>query len=401
MDNIIVGVDPGTTTAYSIFNLRSLEIHTYSERHLGINILLRELVKHGHVLAIACDKKPCPKFVEKLSSKLGSKLIVPKIELKEEEKRMLSKGFSYDNIHERDSIAAVVYSLKKLNSLLKKIDRITEEKNKSQEFKNALTRLVFSGKNIKEAYQILENVSFERISKTENINSNETGEKMNEKKFVEKRTDEKTINELRMALREKTILKNQNKNLLKKISQLKRYNDFLMKKIISQEKESGQRGRNAEYSLEELKKNFLLENENLRKKMDDLKLEIEKLERIILNYEKLVVLKKLKNFLSEEFERKNRVLKIMEGDVLLVENPNEYSESTVEILSKMVSFVFYKTELNKKTEEKLPFLFFNSNRLLIEETKLFAAIRREDFEAEKRKRNFIKEIVRNYRLKKI
>ncbi|MGC9031877.1 MAG: DUF460 domain-containing protein [Candidatus Woesearchaeota archaeon] len=404
MDNIIVGVDPGTTTAYSIFNLRTLEISTYSKRHMGINLLLRELVKHGHVLAIACDKKPCPKFVEKICSKLGSKLIVPEVELKEEEKRIMSNGFNCSNIHERDAIAAVVYSLKRLNPLLKKIDKIAEEKNTGQEFKDALTRLVFSGKSIKDAYQILKNVNFEKISKMENTYHKESREKIIEKGTVEKKANDKMIGALKTALKEKNILREQNKNLLKKISQLKRYNDFLMKKIISQEKgKSSKDGKedNSENYFKELKQNFLLENENLKKRIENLNLEIEKLHKIILNFDSFVVLKKLKNFLSEEFETKNKILKIKEGDVLLVENPNEYSESTIKTLKEMVNFVFCKTDANKKIEEKLPFLFFNSKGILLEETEFFAAISKEDFEAEKRKKDFIKEIIKNYKLKKI
>jgi len=400
MDYLIVGVDPGTTTAYTIFNLRSSEAHTFSKRHLGINLLLRELVKHGHVLAIACDKKPCPKFVEKLCSKLGSKLIVPEVELKEEEKRTLSMGFSYKNIHERDSIAAVVYSLKRFNPLLRKINKIIEEKNKGQEFKSALTRLVFSGKSIKDAYQILEDVNFEKIRKIERKPSPELMEKIAGKTSDEKEI-KKIADELKIVLRERNILKKQNKNLLKKISQIKRYNDFLMRKIISQRNNEWlKKGKNENY-VEELKQNFFLENENLRKKAEYLEAEIEKLQGIILNSEKLIILKKLKNLLSDEFERKNRMLKIREGDVLIVENPNEYSESTIEKLKEKVSFVFYKTELNKKTEEKLPFIFLNAKGILAEETRFFAAIKKEDFEAEKKKKDFLKEIIKNYRLKKI
>lgn len=400
MDNVIVGVDPGTTTGYAVFNLTTGTFYTSSKRHLGMNELIREIIKHGHVLAIACDKKPCPRFVEKLSSKLNSKLIVPEIELKEEDKRELTKGLNYNNLHERDSIAAIVYSLKRLKPLLTKIERIEKDKMMNKEFKNALTRLVFSGKSVKEAYEILEKINFEK-------------NKIEEKFCFEKQKDEKkddgiskiskenTLYKFNKILKENEILKRQNKNLLKKISELKRYNEFLMRKIMSKEKNDKTKEEKIKIPHEELKQNLLSVYDNLNEKINNLESKIKELQNIILNSKDFVVIKKLRNFLTEEFESKNKTLKIVEGDVLLVENPNEYSESTINKLKEKVSIVFYKNEISKKTEEKLPFVFLNIKNLIIYETDIFAIIKKEDFEAQKKKKDFLNEIIKNYKLKKI
>ena len=89
-NNIIVGIDPGTTMGYSILDLEGNIIELSSTRLLNISRLITHLTHVGQVLVVAADKNPVPGFVKQLATKLGARLIYPKQNLKVDEKKQLA-----------------------------------------------------------------------------------------------------------------------------------------------------------------------------------------------------------------------------------------------------------------------------------------------------------------------
>jgi len=153
---LIVGVDPGTTVGYAAIDFDGNVVKVHSEKNLDIGDIILELIKLGRPLIVASDKEYNPDFVEKLAVKLGAKVISPDYDLKVNEKRELTSEFKTNNQHEMDALASALFALKKIGSLLKKIN-IFVEHYKKEHIKEALIEFVVGkGLNIRDAAEIIE-----------------------------------------------------------------------------------------------------------------------------------------------------------------------------------------------------------------------------------------------------
>ena len=86
---LVVGIDPGTTTAYAVLDLNGNVVSLKSAKNLGINALLAEIIQLGKIVAIGTDKAKIPSLVEDFSAKTGARIIYPKEDLKGEEKKSI------------------------------------------------------------------------------------------------------------------------------------------------------------------------------------------------------------------------------------------------------------------------------------------------------------------------
>ena len=397
IDNIIVGIDPGTTTAYAIMNLRTLKVYFNSERELGINELIRKIFNHGFVVAVGSDKKPCPVLVEKFASKTGSKLIVPKENLNEDDKKRLSRGFKFKNSHERDAIAALNYAFKTLKPLLRKIDLFLENKEESlnSDLKSEMTRLVLSGRSVKEAFMMIKESNNNQSKKKiyNNIDKSVLKMRGNNKKTVNTATN-RLSKKYEQLLAENKILRQSKNRLLAKLKMITKFNNELLKRIDKLHLE------HPTINYKELvdeKEELSEELNKLREKLINKEEEIRILNRILSKANSGIVLKRFNTLLKKEFENKKRLFGIEVGDVILVNNPNEYSQSVIKELQNKVTFVFYEQKPTEKTIEKLNFTFLDINKIPCEKTENFALIKRPDFERVKKKTNFINRIIKQYR----
>ena len=115
------------------------------------------------------------------------------------------------------------------------------------------------------------------------------------------------------------------------------------------------------------------------------------------NINSSVLLKKLDNLGFKEFEKKENILNIKEGDILLVKDPDIVSEKTIDSLRDKVNIIIYKKPVSKKIESKLPFLFINASGVPIEEDKYFGIVNKEEFIKIKNKKGLLHKIVEDYR----
>jgi predicted RNase H-like nuclease (RuvC/YqgF family) len=91
------------------------------------------------------------------------------------------------------------------------------------------------------------------------------------------------------------------------------------------------------------------------------------------------------------------MLNIMDGDVLLVEDPDVISEKAIEILKENVKVIVYKKPVSKKVESRLPFVFVDSKKLNIEENGYFALVDKKEFDLEKNKVNMLSKVIQDYK----
>lgn len=107
-DYIIVGIDPGTTTALAVLTLDGELRMLHSSRTISIPEVIEMIAQEGKPLVIASDVNPPPNAVEKIRRAFSAVSSSPFEVLLAQDKIDFAAPYSYSNNHERDAIAAAV-----------------------------------------------------------------------------------------------------------------------------------------------------------------------------------------------------------------------------------------------------------------------------------------------------
>ena len=122
---LIVGIDPGTTTAFAALDLDGNLLHLQSSRQMNMGDVIEALYKVGKPLIIASDVQDMPFSVEKIRRAFSAIAYTPKQDVSVETKLELAAPFSYGNDHERDALSAALDAYRqyrhKFQNLLKRI----------------------------------------------------------------------------------------------------------------------------------------------------------------------------------------------------------------------------------------------------------------------------------------
>lgn len=122
---LIVGIDPGTTTAYAALDLDGHLIQAGSSRQMSMADSIEALYRLGKPLVIASDVQQMPYSVEKIRRAFNAVSFTPREDRSVEEKQELTDGYTYANAHERDALAAALdafrYYRHKLQNVIKRV----------------------------------------------------------------------------------------------------------------------------------------------------------------------------------------------------------------------------------------------------------------------------------------
>lgn len=122
---LIVGVDPGTTTAFAALDLDGNLVLLHSSRMTSLAGVIESLYKVGKPLIIASDVQTMPYSVEKIRRAFNAVGYSPRQEISIPVKFELTSGFSYKNDHERDALSAAVNAFRhyrqKFQNLLRRV----------------------------------------------------------------------------------------------------------------------------------------------------------------------------------------------------------------------------------------------------------------------------------------
>ena len=105
---LVVGIDPGTTTAIAALDLDGKVVHLSSSRQRPMSDVIEALYRTGKPLVIASDVREMPFSVERIRRAFSAVGYTPREDRTGEEKTELVTGFSYGNVHERDALAAAI-----------------------------------------------------------------------------------------------------------------------------------------------------------------------------------------------------------------------------------------------------------------------------------------------------
>jgi predicted RNase H-like nuclease (RuvC/YqgF family) len=122
---LIVGIDPGTTTAVAALDLDGNLLHLASSRQMNMGDVIESLYKVGKPLIIASDVQEMPFTVEKIRRAFSAVAYSPKQDVSVETKVELTAPFPYANDHERDALSAALDAYRqyrhKFQNLMKRI----------------------------------------------------------------------------------------------------------------------------------------------------------------------------------------------------------------------------------------------------------------------------------------
>jgi predicted RNase H-like nuclease (RuvC/YqgF family) len=122
---LIVGIDPGTTTAVAALDLDGNLLHLASSRQMNMGDVVESLYRVGKPLIIASDVPEMPYSVEKIRRAFSAVAYTPKQDVSVETKIELTAAFPYGNDHERDALSAALDAYRqyrhKFQNLLKRI----------------------------------------------------------------------------------------------------------------------------------------------------------------------------------------------------------------------------------------------------------------------------------------
>jgi uncharacterized protein len=122
-DYIIVGIDPGTTTAIAVLTLDGELRKLHSSRTISIPEVIEMIAQEGRPLVIASDVFPTPNAVEKIRRAFNAVSSSPFEVLSAGDKIEFAAPYGYSNNHERDAIAAAVSFYRKNKNKFEQIKK--------------------------------------------------------------------------------------------------------------------------------------------------------------------------------------------------------------------------------------------------------------------------------------
>ena len=109
-DRVVVGIDPGTTTAAAVVGLDGRVLDVLSTRTADTADVVEWLVERGQPVVVAADVTPMPETVEKFRRSFDAAGWTPETDLPVDEKLHRTRDVDYDNDHERDALAAALFA---------------------------------------------------------------------------------------------------------------------------------------------------------------------------------------------------------------------------------------------------------------------------------------------------
>jgi len=137
---LIVGIDPGTTTAIATLDLDGNLLALSSSRQMAMSDVIEAIYRVGKPLVIASDVHEMPFSVEKVRRAFNGIAYSPRQDMSVETKHELTAPFPYQNDHERDALAAAVEAFRSYRNKFQNLIRRVPPGNDLDEVKAGIVR---------------------------------------------------------------------------------------------------------------------------------------------------------------------------------------------------------------------------------------------------------------------
>jgi hypothetical protein len=324
-DHVIVGIDPGTTTAAAVVGLDGSVLDVFSTRTEDTAGVIEWLIERGRPLLVAADVTPMPETVEKFRRSFDAAGWTPPTDLPVDEKLHRTRDAEYDNDHERDALAAALFAF---DDHAEQFERISRKVPPDVERGVVISRVLGNEESVESVLRDLT----EEETEDEETHEHEERELTEEEKELRRLRDranrlesqveeleetlaekESTIEEYREELSEARREERRKARERQEVSRLEREKSRL-KRELSQERE---RSEELDRKLERLKALWKLDHSNFAD----------------VNTEKnLVPVKVVEQFTRDAIERTVEQYGIAAGDVVYLRDASGAGRSTAERL---------------------------------------------------------------------
>ena len=124
MKPVIIGFDPGLTSAFAVVSLNGDVLKVKSDKELTFPTIKEEVIKLGRPVLLAIDKSSIGSSAERLASSFGCKIWKPESDMLVEDKDDITTEKDTSNDHERDALASALGAYNEYEVLFRKIDSI-------------------------------------------------------------------------------------------------------------------------------------------------------------------------------------------------------------------------------------------------------------------------------------
>ncbi len=379
---LIVGIDPGTTTGYAVFDVKGNLIETGAAKELALEQLISKIVALGNVLIVGCDKAKVPDLVSCFATKVGAKVICPDEDLLVDEKRKLAQNLPYKNTHEMDAVACALFAWKNVEPLFRKIDLFLLKENKTQISQKVKSIVIKNSLSIKSAVQFIETGQESQTQKTINLT----------KEILPKK--EQKPSKLLMQKEKVLQIKEEKRNLICELLKSKKLAKQLEKKIGELEHNILLDTRLAQKEKRIVLMSTLIEQKE--QKIQELREQNSKLFQLLSKSKDNIIMPRLKNLGWQEFSNKTQKFQINPQDLIFVDDPYSFSQQTLEELRKNNITILSQRIAQNNTLFSLGIAVLQVGDIAVEFHPTMAVIKKADMDRKRKEKFWMQDIVEEY-----
>jgi predicted RNase H-like nuclease (RuvC/YqgF family) len=326
-EHVIVGIDPGTTTAVAVLGLEGEVLDVLSTRTADTAAVVEWIVERGRPLLVAADVTPMPGTVEKIRRSFDAAGWTPDRDLPVDVKKHRTREVGYDNDHERDAIAA---ALGAYDAHVDQFERVAAKVPPRQELGTVLSRVIADEESVEAVLEDLQDDDADDEEQHEHVERELTAEERRIKQLdgqVERLQDhvetlEETIeakddriDELEDELSNARREERREARERREVTRLERENDRLERELES-ERETVEE---LEGKLDRLKALWKLDHSNFAD--------------VAEKKAGLVPVKVIEQFTTDDIEAAHERFGLAEDDVILLRDASGAGRSTAERLA--------------------------------------------------------------------
>jgi uncharacterized protein len=383
---VAVGIDPGTTLGYAVLDLEGHVIKAGSARGAGLQQLIEAVTYYGKPVIVGTDKAKPPELVCQFSAKTGARIVSPESDLLVAEKRVMTQGIEAANSHEHDALASAFFALKRFAGRLSKVEQYLKEANKERLAEDAKRLLIMrDGLGIADAVRMLEKKERE-------------GEKA--RGGWELGTSEREQDEFAPTKEDYALLKERLRRIEAEYRLLKESQESLSAELERAGREAGDEDVGRLHPTKRMNRILRLREKGIKaldRKLKEAEEANLRLRWFISEIGEKALLKRMANLGYDELLKRNKIVKIREGDMLLVENPNIYSRKALDLLKGKVGVIVCKEKVTSDIGNDKDFMLLDASRIRLEEERDYALADKQDIERQKKDHNLVLGMFERYR----
>ncbi|MFB6178639.1 MAG: DUF460 domain-containing protein [Halorientalis sp.] len=326
-DPVIVGIDPGTTTAAAVVGLDGAVLDVMSTRTADTADVIEWLIEQGRPIIVAADVTPMPETVEQFRRSFEAAGWEPESDLPVDEKKHRTREAGYDDDHQRDALAAALYAF---DAHEDQFDRIARKVPPRQDLGEVVARVVADEESV------------EAVLRDLNPDEDDTDEET-EHTPRELSAEEKQIKRLKARV---DRLESHSEDLKETIAQKDERIDEYEGKLSKQRQRERQKARERREVTRLERENDRLEREleserervaELEDKLDRLKalwkLDHSNFADVSETQQDLVSVKVIEKFTKGAIDHADEQYGLVEGDVLYLRDASGAGRSTAQKLA--------------------------------------------------------------------